>query len=465
MLEEPQANFLIFQRNSFSDYVEDEFQHAVLLKAPAGKVSYYSGSMWSKEKDIDLSQEGVEIFLKQQVETLTKAPRVKLDNGNSSVLKDNPLQNALELSKRVADSEVERHGLEMAYGSFDTMRNRQANWEYTTGLLTQAVYQQGKVSNSEPLKTWATSIIDSYVEDDGEILTYKQENYNIDSINSGKLLLQLYKDTGQSKYRLAADRLRQQLVDHPKLDAGTYWHKKRYPYQLWLDGVYMGMPFFAEYSLLFEDGAGIKDVMHEFEVVRAQLRDPNSGLYWHAWDEKAQQSWALPETGLSKHFWSRGMGWLAMAIVDTWGILPASYQKERAFLAEMADELATAILSHQVDGVWYQITDQPTRVGNYEESSSSAMFSYFLAKGVAIGMLPEKYKISALMTYQQIVKKFILIDANNQYHLMNACEVGGLGFGRDGSYDYYMSEPVIANDPKVLGPFIMTGQYIKVIQG
>jgi rhamnogalacturonyl hydrolase YesR len=226
----------------------------------------------------------------------------------------------------------------------------------------------------------------------------------------------------------------------------------------------MGMPFLIEYSLMFEDGAAVAEAVHEFEVVQKHLRDKSTGLYWHAWDEKAVQEWANPETGMSQYFWSRGMGWLGMAIVDSWSLLPESYTNERAFLAEMGQQLASDLLKYRVNGVWYQITDRPDALGNYPESSSSAMFSYFLAKGTALGMLPESYVTPALESYSATVDAFLLLDGKGQWHVTNACEVGGLGYGRDGSYEYYMSEPVIANDPKVLGPFIMTGQYIDALE-
>jgi unsaturated rhamnogalacturonyl hydrolase len=466
MHEELAANVVLFQRSAYQSFEEDEYNHVVKLKAPSGKLSYYAGSLWSLEQNIDLDKSALEAYLSQEVERLTKQPRVNIANQNARhAWRQQPLVHAIDISEALSVSEITRHGNEMAFGQFDTMRNRQANWEYTTGLLTQGIYQQAKKRPNAMLAEWAKAIIDSYITDSGEILTYDMQKFNIDSINAGKMLLQLYRDTGQEKYRVAASTLREQLRHHPRLDTGAFWHKQRYPYQLWLDGVYMGMPFLIEYSLMFEDGASVAEALHEFEIVQEYLRDNATGLYWHAWDEKAVQNWADPETGLSRYFWSRGMGWLAMAIVDSWALLPEKYVAEKQFLVSMGEQLAKDLLRYRVDGVWYQITDRPEALGNYAESSSSAMFTYFLAKGVALAMLPNSYKEHALSSYAAAVENFLLPEGKDMWSVTNACEVGGLGFGRDGSYEYYMSEPVIANDPKVLGPFIMMGQYIDAIKG
>ncbi|WP_207951678.1 glycoside hydrolase family 88 protein [Pseudomaricurvus alcaniphilus] len=457
---QPLLMFVLFKRETLVELTEDEHNQVALLKVRGGELEYYFGAQWAGEPGADLSPAAVNATLAAEVERLTYPPRLALGNRASDSLKQElgGAANALQWSKLAAVSEIERHGMELAHGQYDTMREREANWEYTMGLLTQGVYQVGQATGEARLTQWAQSIVDSYVTDTGELRGYDQSQYNIDSINSGKMLLQLYRDTGAEKYRIAAGHLREQLHHHPRLDAGAFWHKQRYPYQLWLDGVYMGMPFLAEYSVLFENGASLDEVMEEFRVTREHLRDPATGLYWHAWDEKRQQGWADSDTGLSHYFWARGMGWLAMAIVDTYAIIPAERAGMRAELAAMAQDLADSLLKFQDDnGVWHQIVDMPGKTGNYPESSASAMFTYMLVKGVQVGALPDSYRGAALRAYDALIEQFVLADANGSVHLTQACQVGGLGFGRDGSYAYYMSEPVIDNDPKGLGPFLMLG--------
>ena len=275
------------------------------------------------------------------------------------------------------------------------------------------------------------------------------------------MLLQLYKDSNDEKYRLAAAKLADQLKDHPRLDAGAFWHKQRYPYQLWLDGVYMGMPFLAEYSLMFDDDHALEEVMQEFRVSYDILRNPENGLYYHAYDEKRQQVWADKTTGLSPYYWSRGMGWFAMALADTYALLPESESEKRAELSQIAQQFIEAILPYQTEsGVWLQITDMPAAAGNYQEASASVMFTYLLVKGVLVGLLPEELKPTAVNAYNALINNFTLVDADNQLHITQVCQVAGLGFGRDGSYQYYMSEPVVDNDPKALAPFMMLGPLV-----
>jgi unsaturated rhamnogalacturonyl hydrolase len=349
-----------------------------------------------------------------------------------------------------------------AYGGFDIMRQRPAFFEYTTGLLVQAYDDLTRAGNPQYAPV-AEQVIGPFVADDGSIQTYDESKYNIDSINSGKMVLRLYETTRQEKYKIAAGHLRRQLQHHPRTSEGAFWHKQRYPFQLWLDGVYMGMPFLAHYSVLLDDGVGLKkgleEAVNEFVIARNHLRDAKTGLYYHAWDEKKEQNWADKETGLSPHFWSRGLGWYSMALVDVLDYIPADKTELRKPLLEIITELAPAIVDAQDgdSGLWYQILDKPSEAGNYLESSGSAMFVYMLAKAVNKGYLSESYKKAAIKGYEGMVREFIEVHADGTVSLTNACSVAGLGFGRDGSYRYYMSEPIIDNDPKAVGPFIMAG--------
>jgi rhamnogalacturonyl hydrolase YesR len=372
-----------------------------------------------------------------------------------------PPPDPLELSMRLAHSEMTRNGDDLSYGGYDSVSQRDAAWRYTTGLLAQALDDVFLAGGGDAYAAWARHTIDSYITDDGNIRTYKLNDFNIDKINSGKMLLRLYQRHGEEKYLQAAKRLRAQLEQHPRTTEGAFWHKKIYPWQIWLDGVYMGMPFLAHYSVLAGDEKAMEEAVQEFVIARRHLRDSASGLYYHGWDEKRQQDWADPETGLSSQFWSRGMGWYAMALVDVLDFLPADRSDLRQPLLDIIPELTDALLEHRHEGVWYQVTDRPDGPGNYLEASGSSMFTYMMAKAVNQGYLGPEYRDAVLDTWNAIVRQFVTMEDDGAINLNDICAVAGLGRGRDGSYEYYMSEPIISNEPKGTGPFIMAGIQIK----
>ncbi len=349
-----------------------------------------------------------------------------------------------------------------AYGGWDYERKRRTNWEYTTGLLLQAYDDLLQVRPNPQWSQVISEVVDSFITEDGNIRTYDINKYNIDSINTGNILLREYLKNPQPNYRKALDLLRKQLADHPRTADGAFWHKKIYPHQLWLDGVYMGMPFLAFYSAEFEKGKALDEVVKEFKLTYQLLRDPNTGLYFHAWDEAKKQHWASPQTGLASQFWGRGIGWLGMALVDVLDYIPAERTDLRQPLLDMITDLAATLQKYQdqQSGVWYQIVDKADTTANYLESSGSSMFVYFYAKALNKGYLPQDYRDTALKAYQGLINEFVLVHPDNTISLINTVQVAGLGFGRDGSYHYYMTEPVFRNDAKANGPFIMAGVQI-----
>ncbi|MGD9264268.1 MAG: glycoside hydrolase family 88 protein [Lysobacterales bacterium] len=382
-------------------------------------------------------------------------PRIRLKTTASSVVaKLDPL----ELSTQLALSEMKRRGDSLSYGGWDTVRGRESNWTYTTGLLMEAMDDVAVATGNETLAAYAKRTMDSYLAEDGVIHTYKAADFNIDHINPGKMLQRLYEKYGDEKYLDAINTLAAQLADHPRTSEGAFWHKKRYPNQLWLDGVYMGMPFLAGVGVMEGDEHKIEEAVREFAIARSHLRDENTGLYYHAWDEARVQEWADSETGRSRYFWGRGLGWYAMALVDILDVIPAELTELREPLIANVRELADDLLRCQDEtGTWYQILDMPDEPGNYREASASSMFTYFLAKAVNRGYLPDSYAAAARKSYAGLVDEFIAVYADGSFNLSNICEVAGLGYGRDGSYRYYMSERVVSNDPKGLAPAIMAG--------
>lgn len=364
----------------------------------------------------------------------------------------------------MADSELQRKTLSYAYGGWDVNRKREPKFEYdVAGLQILALQELNKVAPVARYTQAAEKVTGSYITDAGEILTFKPDLYSIDLTNPGRVLINLEQQTHAAKYRKAVDYLRNQLKQHPRTSEGAFWHRVTYPNQLWLDGVYMGMPFLAQYAAAYESGAqqheSFNEVVHEFEITREHLRDEKTGLYYHAWDESKSMNWADKTTGRSPLYWSRAMGWLAMAMVDVLDYLPASETEMRATMIGLVQELGADLQRYQdpETGVWWQITDKPHALGNYLESSASAMFSYFYAKAVNQGYLDSSYKAVAEKSYQGLLDQFTLVHADGKLSMTGQCLVAGLGFGRDGSYSYYMSEPIVSNDAKGNGPFILAG--------
>ena len=453
---------LFFKRGKVKTITADDHSHVVVLDTSGEQVDYYLAAAWQGEPNGIKDSASFKTWLAQQIERLTMTPRVRIKAVNSQKQTKQPLNqtSALQWSIAMAQSELSRQAGQYYWGGWDHERARPTSFEYTTGLLIQSYMALQQVAPHPEFAQVIDKMSDSFVAEDGTIHSYDLSKYNIDSINSGNVLLRQFELNKVEKYQKAAALLRQQLETHPKTSNGAYWHKKIYPSQLWLDGVYMAMPFLAHYSALFEQGASWPQVVHEFQVAREQLRDPVTGLYFHAWDESKQMNWADPTTGRSAFFWSRGIGWLGMALVDVLDKIPAERTELRQPLVAMVNELAVALVKQQdpATGVWFQITDKPTATGNYLEASGSSMFVYFLAKAINNNYIPaETYREATLKAYQGLLNEFVLVEADGTINLVNMVQVAGLGAGRDGSYRYYMSEPLYRNDSKGTAPFILAG--------
>ncbi|WP_415910797.1 glycoside hydrolase family 88 protein [Oleiharenicola sp. Vm1] len=368
----------------------------------------------------------------------------------------------LEWSQRLADSEMKRLGTALEAGG----SNPKARWDYSPGVLALGLVRLGETTGNSAYTQFGTRAVASHVNPDGTIKGYKEEDYNIDNIPPGKVLLAaIARGDKNPAYVKAVQTLRDQMRRHPRTSEGGFWHKKRYPHQMWLDGLYMASPFLAQYAVEFDEPALFDDVAKQIVLMDAHSYDPATGLFWHAWDEARAQSWADKKTGFSPHFWSRAIGWYAMAIVDSLDYLPVS-QPEIDHIVGILKRLADGVVRWQdpKTGVWWQITNLGTRPGNYLEGSGSSMFVYALAKAVNKGYLPrEKYEAAILKGYQGLLDTLIKSNPDGTIRLTQICQGAGLGYTmangrpRDGSFDYYISEPIVDNDPKGTGPFILAG--------
>jgi len=336
--------------------------------------------------------------------------------------------------------------------------DRPARWSYDMGVILKGTERVWLNTGNVKYFNYIQRLMDFYVREDGTIKDYKPDEYNIDHINNGKLILLLYRVLGKEKYLTAANLLREQLRTHPRTNEGGFWHKKIYPYQMWLDGLYMGAPFYAEYSNLMHDDTAFNDITNQFVWMEQHARDAKTGLLYHAWDESKQQQWANKTTGQSPLFWARAIGWYSNAIVDALDWYPPNHPGRKK-LIDILNRLVIAVekVQDKQTGLWYDILnyDGPGKEKNYFEASASCQLTYAIAKGVRKGYLPAAKFSIAKKGYDGIVKQFIKVE-NGQTNLHGTVTVSGLGGNpyRDGSFEYYMRERVIVNDPKGMGAFI-----------
>ena len=385
-------------------------------------------------------------------ETKGESKQVTEDTTASIIVPEN-----LKWSERMLMSEIERFPDPTKLDFVDKPR-----WSYTNGLVLSAaikVYGETKKQEYyEYIYAYANDLIDST----GTIKTYSLEDQNLDMIKSGDVLLYLYDKTKEERFLKAMQILSSQMDSQPRTSDGGFWHKKRYPYQMWLDGLYMAEPFHAHYTKLFEkDGEEAKkiydDILLQFDLIQKHCHDEKTGLLYHGWDESREQKWADKKTGTSPHFWSRAMGWYGMALVDVLDFLPEDHPGRERIITYL-NQFAEAVTKYQdTSGLWYQVLDQGDREGNYLEASGSSMFTYTFAKGAHKGYLPEKYLGIAEKAYSGILENLISIEDNGVVNLNKVCGVAGLGGDpyRDGSYEYYVNEIIRSNDPKGTGPFIL----------
>lgn len=450
---------IFVRKEGFEGFAEDAHNHLVRLQLRGGETTYRFGAVWEARTDEAASIDAFKDWIESTLRRLNREPRVSIRNTAfmERLAEMPPVENSLYWTRALAESVQLRRGNSLAYKPVVPAGESNSRWTYTTGLLTLAMDRVGEFLDTNVYQTFARDTIASFINEDGTIATYDVSDYNIDKINSGKMLLRLYEDTEEERFRLAADQLLEQMEDHPRTSQGAFWHKQRYPYQLWLDGVYMAAPFLVRAGEMFDDPHWLKEVVTEFKVAREHMRDPETGLYYHAWDEKREQFWADPQTGLSSHFWGRGLGWFAMAMVDTLDEMPAD-AAGRETLVEQFRELAKAVVEFQDDsGAWYQVLDQPGRTDNFREASATAMFTYALARGVNEGYLDPSFAEPAKQGYAGLVRTFFAVESDGTVSVTGVCEVAGLGFGRDGSWDYYMGTPIVINDEKAVGPALLAG--------
>jgi rhamnogalacturonyl hydrolase YesR len=357
-------------------------------------------------------------------------------------------------AEKIGSSFLQTHPGAVTWDSLSPSRK----WNYEQGFMLRALWELGGVTGDPKYREFVRQNLDRFVKDDGTIETYAMTDYNLDNISPGRMLLALFRTTGEEKYRRAADLLHRQLEGQPRTSEGGYWHKKIYPNQMWLDGLFMAGPFAAAYAVERGDTTALDNIIDQFVLVGRHTSDSVTGLHVHGWDESRKERWADPATGRSPSFWARSMGWYMMGLVDVLDILPSGHRR-RGELLGIFRRLAAALLPYRDAGthLWYQVVDQGSRQGNYLESSASAMFAYAYARGAGRGYLDRTYRAEAESTFAGLVRHMVTVHDDGTIDLRGTCRSAGLGGTpyRDGSFEYYVAEPQRLNDMKGLAPLLL----------
>ena len=338
-------------------------------------------------------------------------------------------------------------------------------WNYIDGCMITAILSLYEMTGDEKYYNFAKDFVDYYVQEDGSISTYDPEEFNLDNVNTASNLFYLYDKTGDEKYRKAIELVRGQLERMPRTKEGNFWHKNIYPYQVWLDGMYMAQPFYMKYEMKFNKMKGCMDSIRQFENVEILMKDDNTGLYYHGYDESREMYWANPETGCSENFWLRALGWFSVALVETATAMTDVLYDEFRYLLRLLENLVEALIPYQDEsGMFWQVVDHQGEEGNYLETSGTALIAYAILKGVRLGYLPDVYEKIGVKALEGIIDKYLSIDDEGNLELGGICLVAGLGgkTRRDGSTAYYYSEPVVKNEAKGVAPLLLA--YIELLR-
>jgi len=371
----------------------------------------------------------------------------------------------MEILDRYINQLLEKSSPQMPVWNIEKIKQgSKPSWNYMDGCMIKAIIELYQITKKEDYLTFADNFIDYFVTDDGSIPSYDPEEYNLDNVNAGKTLFDLYELTGKEKYRKAIDTVYRQLQGQPRTSTGNFWHKLIYPNQVWLDGLYMSQPFYMQYELTYNHGKNCQDVCQQFINVYHLMRDLRNGLYFHAYDDSREAFWCDKVTGLSDNFWLRALGWYAMALIDTMEVMSESLAAEKSELNRIYQELIDSMLPYQdeASGMWYQVVNRGGIKPNYLETSGSAIFAHAIMKSVRLGYLDDSYYNYGYQAFQGICNKYIS-EKDGELQLDGICLVAGLGNTemREGTFDYYMREPIVKNEAKGVAPLILA--YIEIL--
>lgn len=343
-------------------------------------------------------------------------------------------------------------------------------WHYVEGCIMKAYLDSYVHTGNEEDYEFVKSFMDRLVDENGNVEQIDITYYTIDQIRMTTILFTLYQKEKDSRYKKALDLIYNQLKTYPRTKSGNFWHKTNYPNQIWMDGLYMGQPFYVQYIKEFEENKDYTDTFNQFRKTRELLFDDKTSLYYHAYDESREMFWCDKETGLSPHVWARAVGWYAMALTDILELLEEE-DVNTTELKELLTETIEGMIRYQhSSGLWYQVVEYSGYKGNYLESSGTAMFAYSILKAVRLGYIGEKYQKYGKMAFDGIIETYVT-EEDGEVLLGGICKSAGLGrhpeLGviRDGSYEYYTTgEPIVTNNGHGVAPFLMAYNEIKLLK-
>lgn len=346
---------------------------------------------------------------------------------------------------------------------------KEPRWNYIDGCMMTSLLELYNHTKKQEYLDFVVSYVDFFVGEDGSIIGYNPEKHVLDDMCESRVLFDLYKITGNEKYKKAIELTYSQVGIQPRTYEGSFWHKEIYPNQVWLDGLFMAQVFYMRYETEFNGCVNYADIKHQFEIVRKRMFNESKHLYYHGYDASKTAFWADKETGLSKNFWLRATGWYTVALADVLGYMNEAIYEDYDFYKKLFKETIDGLLEYQdkESKMFWQVVDQPNREGNYLETSGSSMIAYAILKGVRLHVLPDRYQQIGLDIFNGICKKYVTEKENGDLNVGGICLVAGLGpekdHRRDGSYEYYISEPVVENDAKGIGPLILAYSEVKKI--
>lgn len=331
-------------------------------------------------------------------------------------------------------------------------------WDYKMGFVLSGFEKLYQETHDKKYFNYIKEYVDTMIDSSGNIKKYNRKEYNIDCLNPGKLLFGLYDETKDSRYLKLIGELRNQLESQPRTPSGGFWHKQIYPNQMWIDGLYMAEPFYAQFSMKYEKGKSLDDIAKQFELAQNHLVDPKTGLVYQCWDETKEIAWANKQTGTSPTIWGRGIGWYMMALVETLDYFPKSHPKYKVLVGYLKQISKNVNEYKSPSGLWYQIADKPELYANYVEPSASAMIIYAFAKGADKGYLDSSYKRIAKKSFESFIKEFVKIDKKGEVNILNVSPNVGLGGRpfRDGTNDYYLNGKTKENGAIAYGAFLLS---------
>lgn len=346
----------------------------------------------------------------------------------------------------------------------EILRGKEPGWNYIDGCMMTSLLELYKIRKDKKYLDFVIKYTDYFIEDGKSIKGYNPLNYSLDDLSESRILFDLYAYTKEKKYLNAIKYTYTQIFSQPRCYLGNFWHKPRHPHQIWLDGLYMAQPFYMRYETEINNKLNYRDIRHQYENVREYMFNEKDRLYYHGLDASRTIFWADKETGLSKGYWLRALGWFIISLVDVIEYIdPNSEDKE--FYIKLFTEAIDGILLYQDKSskMFWQVPNMGGREGNYLETSGSAMISYAILKGVRLNALSSEYQRIGLDIFDGICRRY-LTEGENGINLGGICLLAGLGNDpkRDGSFEYYISEPIVENDAKGVGPFIMA--YTEIIR-